>query len=92
MKKIEPQQQVDMRRMGRFRISHKTLELAPNAAREILSGMIVVRATSMFEYDGIEYLGAHERFSRVGEGLEVPFYHFQVRDLVGGKYHVEWAT
>ena len=92
MKKIDAQQQTDMRRMGRFRISHKTLELAPNAAREILSGMIVVRATSMFEYDGIDYLGAHERFSRVEAGSEVPFYHFRVQDLVGGKYHVEWDT
>lgn len=81
---------VDEHRVGRFIIRGIMLKQAPKAVAQVLSGGIVVRAECMGYRDAIEYVMYHEAFDRVEFGSQAPLYECTVKDLVGGKYHVEW--
>lgn len=81
----------ETRRLGRFRISTKTIDCAPKAVLAALSGLIVVRAESLFYAGVIEYVAIGEVFDEISCYSEVPSYECTIKDLVGGKYHVTFT-
>ena len=53
------------RRIGRFEIDRARVDYAPKQCLAILSGMIVVRAETMFHMDSIAYMAIGEQFEEV---------------------------
>ncbi len=76
--------------LGRFVIESRVIEELPGLARQILAGLIVVRAEQMFHRNGIEYVAIGPDFLPVARGEEVPRYDVIVKDLVGGTHHVQF--
>lgn len=74
------------RRLGHFQITFDLINDAPDQARLILHGVIVVRAEAMFATGWIAYVGICDAFEPVEPGLLAPTY---TAVLVGGK-SVEW--
>lgn len=77
-------------RIGRFCVAGILLHQAPAAVVQILSGGIVVRAEWLGYRDQIDYVMYHDAFAPTEKFAQAPLYECTIKDLVGGKYHVEW--
>lgn len=77
-------------RIGKFCIDVRQIERMPKVAMAILNGCIVVRAESMWHRNAIEYMAISDQFDEVAVGDVCPEYEPQIKDLIGGKYHVTW--
>lgn len=78
------------KRMGRFQIDANDVAERPMLVLSILAGCIPVRAEMMLHSFEVEYVAYGEHFDEIDRGDCVPEYKFNIRDLVGGKYHVTW--
>jgi hypothetical protein len=68
-----------LKHRGRFRISRHLIQRHPEDLMTILSGMVVIEASSKWEGDCIEYLALCERFEPLDEYIMAPFYHLNLR-------------
>jgi len=64
------------RKLGRFVLSHGVIEQAPEDVMRLMGRMIVVRAESRYDMDGVEYTAISDYFSCVPAGSIVPEYRF----------------
>ena len=79
------------RRVARFSISQRIIEEATPAALVILQGLLVVRAEALPYKLAVDYVAYGDQFEPLPDRYsEPPEYKPVIRDLVGGKYHVEW--
>ena len=63
------------RRIGRFYLSMKVLEeRQPEDCLNLMHGMFVVQASSQFNRSAIEYIGIHQDFEELPEGMWAPTY------------------
>lgn len=60
------------RKIGKFYIPNYVLETDRELVRQVLSGIIVVRAEQRYDYDAIEYIGFADCFVDVPEGQLPP--------------------
>lgn len=79
------------RRIGRFEIDRARVDYAPKQCLAILLGMIVVRAELQFHSDTIAYMAIGDQFEEMPPDSAVPEYDYEIKDLIGGKYHVVWS-
>ena len=76
--------------IGKFTIDKCQIDRMPKVALAILNGCIVVQAENKWHSDQIEYMAISDQFDEVPVGDACPEYEPQIKDLVGGKYHVTW--
>lgn len=81
---------IDQNRIGRFYVRSILLHQAPAAVVHVLAGGIVVRAEHLDYRGQIEYVMYHDAFAPSEKFAQAPLYECTIKDLVGGKYHVEW--
>lgn len=79
------------RRIGRFSISADLINEDPELAREMLAGIIVIRAEFSFFTGGICYEGISDAFA-VAAASEMPPSYMPLLEKRGGDVHFkEWA-
>ena len=62
------------RRLGQFSIPFELIDEAPDVARAVVHGVIVVRAEAMFATGRIAYVGISDAFDPVETGAVPPTY------------------
>ena len=68
---------IEDRRIGSFSITFDVLNMDMEMLRkEIFSKMVILRATTMVEYDAIQYLAICDKFDYCEPGAEPPEYRF----------------
>lgn len=72
-------QTLNNRRIGRILINTTLLLKEPEVVKNILNGMIVVRAEQLFEHDAIEYIAIGDMFEEIAEGEKAPNYQVNVK-------------
>lgn len=78
------------RRIARFDIGLRIINDATPAALVILRGLLVVRAESQMYKNAIEYVTYGDQFPPSDDFSEPPIFRPVIKELTGGKYHVEW--
>ncbi len=78
------------RRIAKFEIPLRIINDATPAALVILQGLLVVRAESQQHKNAIEYIAYGDQFPPSDNFSEPPIFRPIIKDLIGGKYHVEW--
>jgi hypothetical protein len=77
-------------RLGQFEINVELLDRSEAAVIAALHGCLIVRAERLFHKNVVEYIAYAKQFRPAATGEIAPFYEIQIRDLIGGKYHVEF--
>ncbi len=79
-----------MRRIGKFHLSFPIFDRDWHQALPILNGVVVVRATSLYDRYSIEYVAFSDHFDEVPEGVEPPEYRAVCTREESGVITVKW--
>lgn len=66
------------RRIGKFSISRRLIEDAPDTCLLVMAKVIVIRAEMLFESNSVEYVALSQLFDEVPQDCESPTYRVMV--------------
>lgn len=66
------------RRVGRFFVGSRFLDLENIAARRLMEKVLIIEANRQWHRDGVEYLAFCEDFERCPEGMIPPEYTVEI--------------
>ncbi len=70
------------RRIGIFNIPQEIVSNNIDLAKEILEGVVVVKAEFLFHKDCIEYIGISEKFKETDKGSIPPNYNLVIEEFL----------
>lgn len=68
--------------IGRFEIYGEIIKTNIELAKEILEGVVVLKAESLFHKDSIEYIGISDKFKEVRQGCIPPDYKVVIEEFL----------